>query len=835
MIKKTITLVFVLLMMSPIFMTPQTTNTSTFDFTPVQKSQVAETDLNRVTWEADVAPNGDFEAWSTPLYPGGLAATRTTEKATWFETSVVNEGSRAIGMHAKSLDGVYEAEVRLTQQAWIYWDNPINTTIDLDWYLDEIGTPLNSDEFRMQVRMSNRYLNYYLGSQTTLTNSTSTGHIMIEGPTQTWNHLHRNLTSDYFAVFGLVPTRFELIYWWVRSETTEYTRAFMDDVNLVNGSYVHVGGSILNGNFEGTGGWTFQSSSDPADISQSSLSHGGSWSMNMTAISHDYSSRATARANLEKRLSPINKGQLSFYWRIDDWVNPALGTIASMKVTVQNSTTSVSMYYYLCIGGAGTLPFSIFSSDMKFFASAFNVTDTWNHFDRNIWDDFHIFSNTDELFVDDITFTVRANEDDSRLSVLFDDMSLEASIMNDMSYETQGAVGTPIEGWNEPSGDPAYSVTDFAFTGSRAGNMTVEDDQDFYEDQPFGNLQIDETTELFFDFNVYLEAFNESSEDFIYFEFHFGDGETIAYVIANATDTYESWLDEGTNIIFLQNTIVTGEWMNFQLDLVHDYESAVGSSPDTTVVEVYLVGLASKSSKLVAYFDDLYIYYDPAPEITSVDQTPALVEEAGELVEITAEVIDGSDVTVTLSYRVDSGAWINVTMDETTIGNYTVDINAPWGETEYFITAEDAFDKTDTALDGGDYFTFTTADTVGPIITLSPTNGSTVSDIVTIEITVNDGGSGFASGNLFIEGASITNVSYDYVDLSWDTTVIANGEYNITVVASDNAGNTATITHLVTVENAGAPADLSGVILIVVIVAIIGGIAVIYIFILKKK
>ncbi|MHA1863891.1 MAG: hypothetical protein ACTSWA_08990, partial [Candidatus Thorarchaeota archaeon] len=208
MIRKSMTLVFVLLMLSPLFTaTNQVTLPRTQNIDSEKMNTVSETDLGRVTWEADVAPNGDFEAWSTPLYPGELAATRTTEEATWFETSVVNEGSRAIGMHAKSLDGVYEAEVRLTQQAWIYWDNPINTTIDLDWYLDEIGTPLNSDEFRMQVRMSNRYLNYYLGSQTTLPNSTVAGHIMIEGSTQTWNHLHRNLTSDYFAVFGFVPSR----------------------------------------------------------------------------------------------------------------------------------------------------------------------------------------------------------------------------------------------------------------------------------------------------------------------------------------------------------------------------------------------------------------------------------------------------------------------------------------------------------------------------------------------------------------------------------------------------------------------------------------------------
>lgn len=721
MIKKTITLVFVLLMMSSVFMTPQTTNTSTLDFAPEQQSQVAETDLDRVTWEANVAPNGDFESWINPQHPDGLYTTRTTEEATWIETSVVNEGSQAVGMHAKSLDGTHEAEVRLTQQAWIYWDNPINTTLDLDWYLDEIGTPLNSDHFRMQVRMSSRNIYYYLGSQTTSTNSSSTGYIMIDGATQTWNHLHRNLTSDYIELFGLAPVRFELIYWWVRSETTEYTRVYMDDVNLVNGSYIHVGGSTLNGNFEGGGGWFFQSSRDPADISQSTMSTEGSWSMNMTAISYDYLAQATTRVNLEKRLSPINQGQFSFNWRIDDWVNSGSNTLAYFRVAVSNTTESLTMYYYLCVGGAGNLPPPL-GDDMGFQVSDFNVTDTWNHFDANIWEDFHAFSNTDELYLEGITFTVSANEDNSRLSVLFDDMSFTASIISDMGYETQGAVGTPIEGWTEPVGYSTYTVTDFAYTGTKAGNMTVEDDQDFYADHGFGNLQIDDTTELIFDFNVYLDTFNETSEDFMYFEFNFGDGESIAYVIANSTDEYESWVSESANSIFLQDTIVTGEWMNFQLDLVHDYESVVGSLPETTLNEMYLVGLASKSSKLVAYLDDLYIYYDPSPDLSNVGHTPE-DPVAGTSVAFTATVIDATLESVVLNYREDSGSWLTLTMNQTTDTTFEANLTflMPSVVVEYYVTGTDAFGKSTDALDGTAYYSFVVVpeflgDDFGPLL-----------------------------------------------------------------------------------------------------------------------
>ena len=89
---------------------------------------------------------------------------------------------------------------------------------------------------------------------------------------------------------------------------------------------------------------------------------------------------------------------------------------------------------------------------------------------------------------------------------------------------------------------------------------------------------------------------------------------------------------------------------------------------------------------------------------------------------------------------------------------------------------------------------------------------------------------------MFIEGASIANLTLADTGVSWDTTVIPDGDYNITVVAEDNAGNTASVTHIVTVENVGVPpTDLSGVLLIVVIIAAAAVVLIIYIFIIKKK
>jgi len=306
---------------------------------------------------------------------------------------------------------------------------------------------------------------------------------------------------------------------------------------------------------------------------------------------------------------------------------------------------------------------------------------------------------------------VLANEDDSSLSVLFDDISFTSVLITDMGYETQGNIGTPVEGWTEPVGYDTFTVTDFAANGNKAGNMTLLDDQDFYADQGFGDLAIDGTTELIFDFNVYIDLFNQTSDDdFFYFEFGFGDGDGITYILANVSDEVESWMEEGSRIIYLQETIVTGEWMNFQLDLVHDYESVMGSLPDTTLEEMFLVGLASKSSKLVVYLDDLYIYYDPAPGINHVAHSPA-EPIVGEMVTISATVVDATLETVVFNYRVDSGSWLTLAMSQISGTPFEANLTdlSLGALVEYYVTATDAFGKSTDGMNGTEYFTFTVA------------------------------------------------------------------------------------------------------------------------------
>ena len=715
MIRKSITLVFVILMLSSLFViTDQASVTSTQNITTEKMNTKTETDLDRVDWIENVAPNRDFETWGTPYRPDNLYTTRTVEESGWYETTIINQGLQSVGMEARALDPTFFAEVRLSQTGFSSWDNPVNTTLDLDWYMDEIGNPDNVDYFRIQVRMGNpaRNMYYYLGCVTGYTNITGgDGYFLIDSPTGTWNHLQRNVTSDYIELYGETPTEFYLVYVWVRSYTNEYTRVFVDDFNIVNGTEVMIGGSTKNGDFETTNtqnGWTLTSSTDPADISQSSLSYAGDWSMNMTAISYDDLARATAQANIGKRLTEINQGQLSFYWRIDDWVNPALNTIASVRVSAATTSYSFSMYYFLCVGGAGTLPMMISGEDMKFQVANFNVTDTWNHFDRNIWEDFQGISSGEELWIDKISFQVSSSTDDSRLSVLFDELDFTASIVNDMGYETQGNLGTPIEGWREPISDPEFSVTDFAYNGDRAGNVTLDNFVGLNHEQYFGVIPFDSTTELILDFSIYIDIFNESSDDYIFIEIFLDDddGSSIAFIIANASSEVEENISE--DIILLQENIVTGQWLNFQIDLVHTFEAITGSMPNTTLDYMIFGAMAYEDSKLVAFIDDFYIYNDPAPEITAVSHSPTEPVDGGFAL-ITATVVDATLETVRVNYRVDNGSWTILSMDLDSGTTFECNLTGLVEDSvvEYSITAIDAFGKTVESLNGTEYYSIT--------------------------------------------------------------------------------------------------------------------------------
>ena len=96
--------------------------------------------------------------------------------------------------------------------------------------------------------------------------------------------------------------------------------------------------------------------------------------------------------------------------------------------------------------------------------------------------------------------------------------------------------------------------------------------------------------------------------------------------------------------------------------------------------------------------------------------------------------------------------------------------------------------------------TYQTADTTAPSVSItSPSNGATVGDTVTVQVSATDN-VGVVGRAISIDGGAYTT------SLSWDTTAVADGSHTIRARAWDAAGNygySSTIT--VTVENEVAP------------------------------
>ena len=682
---------------------------------PDSVMEISETDLDRVNWSANHVPNPGFELWQNPHQLEGYWSSydRTTEHYGWFASSPwpVNEGSRSLGMQARAVDYDHPSEMRLTKTSWPSWENPTNLSLKLDYYIDENPNPaMDFDHFVIHLELGapgDRDIWYYLTGGETRTNQSANVYFMLDSPLDTWNTFDRNITEDFFDYYGFYPTTFYLMEFFLVSKTNDYIRIFLDDVYLVNGTYVQIGGPVGYGNFEfgGTGSsywdWTNR---DPADISQSTLRRNGDWSLNMTALSNGNRSYCQVSKNYDTRLTELNPDSLSFWWRIEDLQESSDETYAFLEVECKNETEeSFHVWYWLTYGGGESAPFDYIGYQM-IDVDGFNSTGSWQFFNRSIFEDITAVNQTQELIVEKVELHVFVGQG-GRLSVLFDDMSFVSAALNDMGYEDQLDVGTPIRAWAGGYEDPSFLVTDQAYAGEKAANLTIVDGNSYQESQRINNMPLTEDTETFLDVNWRLEDFSGLDGEFAGVEVYLDDDLSFAYIFANGSDPAgANGFDE---YIILPDANTEGLWFNMQRCLSKDYETLFGLAPNTSIAYIYLVAESETNGQIEILFDDFYLYQDPAPDVHSVVQSPSQPGD-GEAVEVTAIAIDPSMDIVTLCYRVDEGSWTYLEMSLLSDNSYNASIPGQSGnsEVDYYVTAEDTFGKATTALNGSDYFTY---------------------------------------------------------------------------------------------------------------------------------
>ena len=680
---------------------------------PDSVMEISETDLDRVDWSANHAPNPGFELWQNPhqLEDYGGSYDRTTEHFGWYASSPwpVNEGARSLGMQARAIDYDHPSEMRVRPAAQSSWLNPVNLSLKFDYYIDENPNPATDfDHFVVHLELrdpSTRNMWYYLTGEETRTNGSNV-YFMLDSPVDTWNTFDRNITEDFFDFYGYYPTEFRVINFYIVSKTNSYIRVFLDDVYLVNGTNVKIGGPVAHGNFEtgGTGTYWTWTNRDPADISQSTLRRNGDWSLNMTALSNGNRSDCRVAKNYGTRLTELNPDLLSFWWRIEDLQESSDETYAYLEVECRNETLeSFHVWYWLTYGGGESAPID-YDGYQMIDVDGFNSTGSWQFFNRSIFEDITAVNQTQELVVENVELNVHVWEG-GRLSVLFDDMSFVSAALNDMGYEDQLDVGTPIRAWAGNYEDPSFLVTDQAYAGEKAANLTIVDGNSYQESQRINYMPLTEDTETYLDVNWRLEDFSGLDDEFAGVEVYLDEDLAFAYIFANGSDpAAANGFDE---YIILPEANTEGSWFNMQRCLSKDYETLFGSAPNTSIVDIYLLAESETGGRIEILFDDFYLYTDPAPDVHSVVHSPSS-PEADETVSVAAIAIDPSMDTVSLYYRVDEGTWTNLEMSLSADDSYDAPLPGQPEDSvvEYYITAEDTFRKATTALNGSDYFSY---------------------------------------------------------------------------------------------------------------------------------
>lgn len=591
--------------------------------------------------------------------------------------------------------------------------------LTLHWYLDQNLNPA-TDYFTCQVSLKNTSssytysLFYFLNGTYSMSNTTNTGVFLLDGPEQQWNRLSRNLTADFLAVPELPNSTNYLecaglsFFMNARSCTTQYFRAFVDDIYLENDTTTWIGGATGNGNFETSNlsPWNKEEPEDPGYYTKCATAHSGSWSANMTSLSLGNHSYTQFYQQPDIRATSLNPVYASFWWQLS--LKQASATTQSyLQIRCRNSSNSLEIWYWLGHGGPPWGPYSNTSSTVYFHAEGFNTTGSWSYFSRNIWADaITHFSGLTELYISYFDFQTHAMSAGERVVTLVDDVRIIGNSLNDAGYEDQLAPGERVRGW----GTTLYSnfrVANTAYSGSKAANITLPNTGlEINAYQPVRNRPVNGTRETYMDLMWNLQ--DTTPPNFFY----------IRVSLSNFTHSVSLYyhlcrtIGMGSNTTNQLNFNVTGAntldtWMPLHRDLWHDYEaSGFGSlSPSHYISEVALRGW-SGGGRLEVLLDDFYIYDDPAPRLSNIVHTPSTPDQ-GDSVVVSVDAEDQDLETVLLHYRVDGSTWTTVIMSAGASYDGTIPSQDTGTLIEYYITANDTWGMTTTDDNSGAYYSYT--------------------------------------------------------------------------------------------------------------------------------
>ena len=349
--------------------------------------QVAE-----VNDEVNRAPNGNFEEWALVNKPSLYDVWEKEERYHWYAESPwpVKTGNRSLGIQARVVepfdgdDGMatYPEMPSAEWGASFYTDTTIdNLTLSLDWWIDHNTYNFTDGDavvLQLLLRLSNGVgveystLNYHLSCAIIL----DYGGIQVAGNHLQWNLLNRNITEDFITAGGnsefidehleSVGVNFQV---YLSGDSHHYVRALFDNLQIGNGTYQVVNGSVNNGNFETDSVWSSPPNHDISIVNRSPVATSGDWSLNLTVESKGNDTGVSLRGLPGVRITNQSACPLHLDWRLEDLRALDSLTYAYLYIKCHNYSDSVSPFatynlYYLLSYGGDTSPFTNSTEDL---------------------------------------------------------------------------------------------------------------------------------------------------------------------------------------------------------------------------------------------------------------------------------------------------------------------------------------------------------------------------------------------------------------------------------------------------------------------------------------
>jgi hypothetical protein len=252
---------------------------------------------------------------------------------------------------------------------------------------------------------------------------------------------------------------------------------------------------------------------------------------------------------------------------------------------------------------------------------------------------------------------------------------------------------------------------------------------------------------------------------------------------------------------------------------VDGYYAYIPARAWNTYVEYYVN--ATNFAQLSAIADNGGIYFGYTvgdtinPLVGSIARTPSTVNYLDTPV-VSCDVTDaGSGVkSVLVFYRLNGGSWTSAPMMQTSGNHYefTLATPQPYGTfVQYYINASDNAGNRRVDNNGGSYYSYTVVDNINPSVAITaPSASQTVSGTTTIAVTASDDGTNVTHVEIRVDGTLVSNDTSAPYQFAWNTATASNGDHTIVVTAFDYAGNSASDTVTVTVNNAAPPAGIPG-------------------------